>query len=253
MKLKDRIDSYINGSEYKLLPKVPLVIEVNGRGFSKATSLLDKPYCPKFAECMNSVLLRLCNEIEGVLFGYGFNDELVFITRNDQNLETEPWLDNKINKICSIVSGIASLHFHECAKLVELNLLGSPGFIVRPYVVPTISEAINCLIYKQQFNFYKSLQLACFYEFLKKERPVDLTGLSLDEKRNLLLQEGINFNSYPLPFRRGVGCYKTPKIINEVMKNKWIINEEMPIFTANQVFLSNIMKMGADIFRHSSV
>jgi tRNA(His) 5'-end guanylyltransferase len=78
-----------------------------------------------------------------------------------------------------------------------------------------------------------------------------LNGLSIDEKIDLLKQEvDIDFNSYPLAFRRGVACYKVPRITNDgSTKNKWTINHELPIFTKDQSFLSNIFKNGADIFR----
>ena len=41
----------------------------------------------------------------------------------------------------------------------------------------------------------------------------------------------VDFNEYPTPFRRGVACYKIPQINNEgTMKNKWIMNPDLPIF-----------------------
>ncbi len=82
-----------------------------------------------------------------------------------------------------------------------------------------------------------------------------LSGLTVDEKIDLLHQEcGIDFNEYPHSFRRGATCYKIPKIVADgVMKTKWTINAEPPIFTKDQSFLSNIFKNGADIFREASL
>lgn len=168
LKLKDRINSYQEASDYKLLGRLPLIICVNGRGFSKTTELLDKPYCPKFAECILSTTLRLCSEIEGAFFAYQFNDEIVIVTRNDQGPETTPWYDNRVQKINSIVSSIASVHFNNCANTVGLNLVGEPFFTAQIFAVPNIAEAINSIIYKQQNNFYISIQSACVYELLKK-------------------------------------------------------------------------------------
>src|ERR1700690_2957871 len=122
LKLKDRIDSYQEASDYKLLGRLPLIICINGRGFSKATSLLEKPYDIKLAECMHSTMHRLCTEIEGALFTYHFNDEIVIVARNDQGIETSPWYDNRVQKICSITSSIATGHFSDCAGSIKLNL-----------------------------------------------------------------------------------------------------------------------------------
>lgn len=250
-KLKDRIESYQDQSDYKLLNKLPIVIVVNGRSFAKATSLLDKPYSEKFSEYMLEAALKLCSQIEGAIFAYHHNDEIVIISRNDQSLETVPWVDNKIQKLSSLSSSIATLQFASCS---DLNLLSEPYFYSTVFTVPNLSEAVNTIVYKQQQNFHTSLQLACFYELLKKyDKEIIkemLQGLSFDEKIELLSQEcDVDFNKYPAIFRRGAACYKTPKVIGDNMKNKWIINEDLPIFTKDQSFLANIFRLGHDLFR----
>ena len=257
LKLKDRVESYQEQSEYKLLNKLPVIISVNGRSFSKITSLLDKPYTSSFAECMWATTLKLCSEIEGAIFAYQYNDEIVIVLRNDQSLETEPWLDNKVQKISSISASIATLYFNKYSVDANLNLLENPQFYSKVFTVPNISEAINTIVYKQQQNFHTSIQLSCFYELLKKHDKMSIKemmqGLSFDEKVELLQQEcGVDFNHYPSFFRRGVACYKIPKVIGDAMKNKWTINGELPIFTKDQSFLSNIFRNGADIFRQES-
>lgn len=257
LKLKDRIASYEDASDYKLLNRVPLIITINGRAFAKATSLLDKPYCNKFAECMFSTTLRLCNEIDGALFAYHHNDEITIVARNDQNPDTAAWFDNKLQKICSVTAAVATVHFNDCATSIELNMIGDPIFTSQVFVVPNVAESINTLVYKQQHNFHTAIQSACFYELLKKydKNTIKemLGGLSIDEKLELLQQEcDIDFNEYPMSFRRGAACYKVPKVVDGAMKNKWFINSDLPIFTKDQSFLSNIMKNGGDIFRQES-
>lgn len=251
-KLKNRIDAYQNSTDYYLLNRVPIIISINGRSFSKLTSLLDKPYSIKFSEIMFSTMLKLCSEIDGAIFGYSFNDEIVVILRNDQNIDTYPWYDNKLQKICSITSSIATLHFNQISS--SINLMGDGIFSSKVFVVPNIVEAINTLVYKQQQNHYISIQSACFYELLKKYNKNTikemLSGLSIDEKLDLLNQEcSIDFNKYPVVFRRGAACYKIPKIIDDIMKNKWNINTDLPLFSKEHSFLGNIFKNGQDIFR----
>lgn len=258
LKLKDRIDSYQAASDYKLLARLPIIIIINGRSSSKLTQLLDKPYCAKFSECILSTTLRLCSEVEGTLFGYQFNDEIILVVRNDQHPDTLPWYDNRLQKICSVTSAIATMHFNDCASSISLNLTGDPIFTSQVFVVPTIGEAINTIIYKQQQNFHNSIQFACFYELIKKHDKNYikdlLTGLSVDEKIDLLKQEcKVDFNSYPVSFRRGTSCYKVPKIVDGTTKHKWFLNPEPPIFTKDQSFLTNIFRNGADIFRQESL
>jgi len=254
VKLKDRIDIYADNNNYRLLSRVPIIIVINGRSFHKVTSLIDKPYCDNFAESMLSTTVKLCMEIEGALFSYQYNDEIIIVARNDQNSDTLPWYDNKLQKICSITASIATQHFNLYASNTNLNLMGDSLFTSQVFAVPTIAEAINTIIYKQQQNFYTSIQFSCFYELLKKYDKSTikemLADLSTDEKIDLLKQEcNIDFHEYPQSFRRGSACYKSPKVIDGVVKNKWIVNTELPIFTKDQSFLTNIFRMGSDIFR----
>lgn len=260
MKLSNRIESYQEASNYKIINKIPVIISVNGRAFAKTTSLLDKPFCTKFSECMMSTLLRLCSEIEGAVFGYCFNDEMIIISRNDQSPETLPWFDNKIQKISSVASSIATLHFQSCVNAINLDLTNDPIFTTQIFGVPNIAEAINTIIYKQQNNFHHSVQSACFYELLKKydKNTIKemLVGLTIDEKIDLLYQEcNVTFNEYPILFRRGAACYKVPQLSDNTSTNKfkWIINPSVPIFTKDQSFISNILKNGMDIFRKDNL
>lgn len=257
-KLKDRIESYQNAYDFKILNRLPLIICINGRAFSKFTSLMEKPYCTKFAEGMLSATYKLCMEVEGTIFAYHHNDEIVMIVRNDQSLDTEPWYDNKIQKICSVTASIATIHLKNYIGSSELNFIGDPIFTSQVCAAPNISEAINTIVYKQQQNFHTSIQFACYYELLKKydKNTIKemLSGLSVDEKIDLLLQEcNVNFNDYPHSFKRGAACYKVPKVISDdLVKNKWFLNVNLPIFTKDQSFLSNIFKNGADVFRQGS-
>lgn len=258
-KLKNRIDSYCESSDYKILSKLPIIITINGRAFSKLTSLVVKPYCTKFAEGMLSTTLKLCTEVDGTIFGYQHNDEITIIARNDQSIETESWYDNKIQKICSVTSSIATSHFKNYIQSTDMDIMGEPIFTSQVFVTPNISEAINTIVYKQQQNFHTSIQFACLYELLKKYDKYTIkemiSGLSVDEKIALLNQEcNIDFNQYHHSFRRGAACYKIPKIVESgTVKNKWVINTELPIFTKDQSFLSNIFKNGCDIFRKENL
>jgi tRNA(His) guanylyltransferase len=257
-KLSERILSYQEAYNYKLLARLPIIIVINGRSFSKLTQLLDKPYDSKFVECILSTMLRLCTEVEGTLFAYQHNDEIVLVARNDQSPDTVPWYGGNLQKICSVTSAIATIHFNDCATELSLNLTSDPIFTAQVFAVPTIGEAINTIVYKQQHNFHTSIQFACLYELIKghdknaiKEM---LSGLSTDEKIDLLHQEcQVDFNDYPVSFRRGAACYKVPKLVDGDTRHKWYLSSEPPIFTKDQSFLSNLFKHGSDIFRQESL
>ncbi len=212
--MKERLESYIEQSNHKLLSKLPVIIHMNGRNFEKLTSLLDKPYSEDLASCFEFVLNKLCNELEGCVFGYAFNDELLFILRNDQSRDTQPWYDNKIQKINSVSTSLAIYHFLNSINSIDLTILGDPVFITNVFTVPNISEAYNYLIYSQNKNFIKSLNISLESELLKQnfnrqEIKDMLKGLSIEERKKLLLDKcDIEYLSYPSQFRRGIYCSK---------------------------------------------
>jgi tRNA(His) 5'-end guanylyltransferase len=256
--LKSRIDDYQSRSSHKLLPKLPVIIIISGRGFTQLTSLLDKPFSLPLAKCFYATMKALMQQIEGAVFGYTANDEIVIVCRNDQSLNTNPWFDNDPQRISSAVASMATLFFNREAGSREL--FEGATFIVQTFVVPNIPEAINVLVCKQQGIFAASVSLACFYELLKsRDRDAIkqmLTGLSIDDKIDLLYQElGIDFEaSYPTSFRRGAACYYAPKIVltdndEEIVEDVLIINDNLPIFTKDHSLLGGVFSRGKDILR----
>lgn len=249
--LKDRVLAYEDVSEFKLTRKLPVVINLNGRGFRKTTSVLQKPYSEEFVEIMGQTLIRLASEIEGAVFLYSFNDEISIICRNDQHLDSEPWYDNSIQKIISASASIASIAIFSAAQKQNIKLLGEPVFLGKAFIVPSFTEAINYLISKQHQASHTAISMACFYELLKKysaEKVLRITkNLTIDNKYDLLMKEcDVDLQSYPLAFWRGIACYRTPKLIKtdfgEEMKNKLTINDTLPFFNKDQLFLTNIIK-----------
>jgi len=250
--LKERIVDYESNYDFKLIKKLPLVINLNGRSFKKNTSLLPKPYSTKFFEAICSSVIKLASEIDGTVFVYSFNDEIIIISKNNQTIDTEMWYDGNLQKINSAAASIATLSFYKAAEEFGLNIIGDPTFISKSFVVPSISEVVNFLIYKQHQAYYSAVSFSCFYE-LSKKFDIDyvnkiLLNTTIDDKIDILLEKcDIDFNDYPIPFRKGIGCYRIPKLVKKPngeneLKNKLFIDLNLPSFNKNQEFLYNILK-----------
>jgi len=256
--LKERIEAYEIEADNKLLRKVPVIIELNGRSFKKTTSMLTKPYDANFAETMSAVMIKLAAEIDGTAFVYSANDEIVIVSRNDQSNETNAWCNNKIQKMVSIAASIATYEFSRVAKLNDMQLLGDPIFTAKTFVVPNVVESINVLIHKQQKAYHTALSMATFYELLKKHthdvvRDI-LYDRSAQEKEEILLDEcGKRFDEYPLTFRRGCAILRRPQVVStaegEMIRNKLTVDMELPVFTRNPEYLTEIFRNGHGILR----
>ena len=247
MNLRERMLSYEQTFDHKLPSKLPLIININGRSFSKYTSLLDKPFSDKLLEVFYSTCLRLAPEIEGSVFIYCFNDDITVVCRNDQNLETKPWYDNRIQKISSITASLTTNFFNQHINAMDLNVSGDAVFTSQALILPSIIETCNYLINKQQAALHTSIEQSCFYNLLKNFNKMEikdmLNGLTLDEKIDLLKSKTrINFSNYPQVFRRGFAVYRTPKELPDGnIKYKWGLDPELPLFTNDQNFLLNLI------------
>lgn len=243
---KKIFEDYTETYNYKLLYRTPIIIHLNGRSFKKTTSFLTKPFCEELSKCFQSTLYKLCSEVEGCVFGYTFNDEIILILRNDQHKETLPWYDNRIQKINSAVTSIATYNFTTAIHAEDLSINGQAVFTTNVFNLPKISDCITYLIMLQTKNFINSLNFACEYELIKlgfdKSAIFDmLNGLSIEERKNILLNTcNINYMDYPSSFRRGIGCYKL-RVNEDNLKSKWHIDNDLDIFSESQQWLLNIL------------
>jgi tRNA(His) 5'-end guanylyltransferase len=255
MSLKERIDSYQESTDYKILPKIPVAIVINGRGFSKVTSMLEKPHCNLLSQAFAATALKLCYEIDGAILSYTYNDEIIIILKNDFNVNTTPWYNNKIQKICSASASIATIFFNNYIAPLELNTLGDICFTSQIFCLPNNEEILNTIIYKQSNCYNQSIHNSCFYELLKINNNKNnvknmLAGLTNEEKIDLLEEScNISFKDYPHEFKYGYLCYKAPKLQSNYIKYKWQIHEATPIFREDKILINNVISCGYDIFR----
>jgi tRNA(His) 5'-end guanylyltransferase len=257
----NRHDVYESSYDYHITPRLPIVIRVNGRHFSNLTKRLDRPFCSKLINVFKSTLLQTIQQLDGAVFGFQYSDEFTFVLRNDRNFEEKPFCKNNIQELNGLVSSLVSVNFFKNLVLEdELNELdGDAIFKTKVFALPSLNEAVNHIILKQQFCYGDAIFRATQAEFVKiygkSEADRLLYGKKLDDKIDLLYSEcKIDYeNYYPKSFRLGVAAYKVNKIIrkNDVdeQKKKWIIDSNLPSFIEDRNFLSNIIVSGTDVFR----
>lgn len=248
--LRERIKSYAEIGNQKLLPKLPIIIVVNGRQFRKITSLLQKPFDVRFFELMAGSAIKLMGEVDGSMMSFVYNDEIVLVSRNDQTLETEMYYDGLTQKIVSATASVATLEFNRLARERNIETFGEPVFTSQAFVVPHLGEAINLLIYKQQQAFYIALYQMCYYLMTKQYSPDEvrdiLNSKTIEEKIEILRDDfGRDFGQEPTSVKNGVGIYRAnkPFVVDGVerLKRKIVIDTEMPIFSKDAEFLGKIL------------
>ena len=259
MSLGDRMKAYEGSYDVNIIGRVPVIIRLDGKGFSKWTKRLgaEKPFDEQLSNIMSKAMQKAASNIEGCMFGYTQSDEITLVLRNDQSLESMPWFGNRLQKMCSVAASIVTATFNREMLLLP-DWIGAERippiayFDARVFAVPNIQEAINCLIWRQNDAVKNSVSCACHYEVGKavgrKTARKKMHGINQKQQQELLFQEtGINWNDYPTKFKRGIGTYRVTREIevdgNSWVRSSWEIDNELPIFTQDTEFLDNILSI----------
>jgi tRNA(His) 5'-end guanylyltransferase len=187
------------GTAAKLMPMLPAIIRLDGRGFHNFTKGLTLPFDKSLRACFDKVTMALVEETDA-LIGYHQSDEIslcLYKDRSDQQL----YFDGRVFKIASVLAATASLLFYrEVEKLLQRGYADKlPVFDCRVFNVPNKQEAVNYFMWREWDATKNSITMAASTRFFHSE----LSGKNGSEKQEMLFQVGINWNDYPAAFKRG--------------------------------------------------
>lgn len=266
--LGDRMKNYEYVSRTYLTRRTPVIMRIDGKAFHSFTRGFKKPFDEIFVKSMQDTMKYLCENIQGCVLGYTQSDEITLVLVDYQNRDSCAWFDNNIQKMASVSASMATLAFNRAfekhvsdfvdgvalfqdfdieGKYLEvLNKACEKGamFDSRVFTVPK-EEVVNCLIWRQQDTTRNSIQSVGQANFshnqLEKKNCSDIQDM-------LMLERGINWNDYPTHLKRGSCCIKVSVKINEgteqeAVRNKWVIDNEIPIFTQDKEYINKLVNV----------
>ncbi|MBU1221590.1 tRNA(His) guanylyltransferase Thg1 family protein [Myxococcota bacterium] len=187
----------------RLLPLLPVCARIDGKGFSKFTKGLKRPYDERLSELMRLTTGYLVKETQACI-GYTQSDEISLIWYND-DFRSTIFFDGRLQKMVSVIASMTTAFFN--AHLSE-NIPEKAGhlalFDCRIWQVPNLQEAANTLLWREFDATKNSISMAArhyySHDVLHKK-----TG---EEMQEMLWQKGINWNDYPDFFKRGTFIQK---------------------------------------------
>lgn len=265
--LGDRMKCYENVTRNYLTRRAPVIIRVDGKAFHSFTRGFKKPFDGIFVKSMQETMKYLCENIQGCVLGYTQSDEITLVIIDYEKIESCAWFDNNIQKMASISASMATLAFnkyfsanvykyiedykkeHQLIFIEEDNkyyntlidaIKKGAMFDSRVFTLPK-EEVVNCVIWRQQDATRNSINSVGQANFSHKQ----LQNKSCNDVQDMLMSEkGINWNDYTTTLKRGSCCIKIPQKINdgtkqEYIRNKWIIDNEIPIFTQDKEYINS--------------
>lgn len=273
--LGDRMkNNYENITRYYLTRRMPVIIRLDGRSFHTFTRGFKKPFDDILVKTMQDTMKYLCENIQGCVLGYTQSDEISLVLTDYAELTTDAWFGNNLQKMCSVSASMATLAFnkffseqvqdfmyaccddfgdnvlpekqndYELAHNVYFKKLHTAMFDSRVFTIPK-EEVCNYMIWRQQDATRNSIQSVGQANFSHKE----LHGKSCNNIQDMLItQRGINWNDYSTTLKRGSCCIKT--VIQDLSTDvkggespisKWVIDNEIPIFTQDRNYVEKLI------------
>lgn len=197
--LGDRMKSYENQTTgIKLIPRIPVIARLDGKGFSKFTKGLKRPYDERLSNLMVETTKYLVKETNANC-GYTQSDEITLVWYTDK-IESSIYFDGRLFKMLTDLSAMASVFFNrKLAEYLPEKADKMPRFDARVYNVPTLDEAVNSFLWRELDATKNSISMAAqaFYSH------GELMGKNGSDKQEMLFQKGINWNDYWSHFKRG--------------------------------------------------
>lgn len=261
--LGDRMKGYEGVSKTVLMKRTPVIIRIDGKAFHTFTRGFQKPFDEVLIKSMQETTKYLCENIQGCVLGYTQSDEITLVLCDYEKLNTSPWFDYEVQKLCSISASMATMKFNQ---VFEKNVVafenGHDSFIdfdyksigtteeiglyidsyynaikkgamfdARCFNIPK-EEVCNCVLWRQQDATRNSIQMVGQHYFSHKQ----LQNKSCDMIQDMLHEEkGINWNDFPTYMKRGTAIIKVGETMwdekigayNTIMH--WFIDKDMPI------------------------
>lgn len=215
-RLGDRMKMLEANTQSTLVPGQPVIVRLDGKGFSRFCKGMTKPYDKRFRKCMVKTMVYLCKQWNAVC-GYTQSDEITLLLRNEVSVEALTLsgipFSGRTQKLVSLTSAKASTYFSrmldryypEMVKVAEDDLdLDCEVLDSRAYSVPDETWGLLSLVWRELDCTKNAITQAALCAYSAKE----LFKKGSTEKLEMLARAGVDYEEYPAAFRRGVFVFK---------------------------------------------
>jgi tRNA(His) 5'-end guanylyltransferase len=176
-----------------LIPNLPICVRVDGRAFHTFTRGMNRPYDERMSKAMIETMKYLVKKTDACV-GYVQSDEISLVLSDSK----EPLFGGRVQKLTSIIAAMATAKFNdEIHKSFPDKPLAE--FDCRVWNVPNRTEAANTILWREFDATKNSISMAARSVYSDNQ----LLNKNSSEKQELLWQKGINWDKYPVFFKRG--------------------------------------------------
>jgi len=266
-----RMKEYEMRNRYYLQKKLPVIIRCDLRAGHTFTKGFKRPFDYIFMETMQETMKYMCENISGTKCAYTQSDEISLFLSDYDKLETQPFFEYRVDKLCSISASMATMIFNmlfrnkvndyieytfeawnisdeekKYVDILEKAVEKGAMFDSRVFNIPK-EEVTNYFYWRQLDATRNSIQMVGQANFSHKE----LQKKSCNDIQDMLHeQKEINWNDYSVPEKRGTCCIKEVYIPDglDSPRTRWIIDTEIPIFKGeDRKYIDDLVFVGNEM------
>ena len=191
--LKEKCEYYRSLQDTRLIPGLWTLVMLDGRSFSKMIKNKYKlPFDSDFIDMMNKTAEKVCKEVQGSKFAYVQSDEISIVLSDFDTIDTESFFSYRIEKMLSIIPGIATGQFNKLAtkrwidsgnKIEDYEPIQFDGKV---WQVPCYNDMMAWFLYRQLDCIKNSKNQVAQQYFSHKQAQ----GITADDLIQKLKDEG---------------------------------------------------------------
>ncbi len=229
--LGDRMKKYEDVFRTSLPERMPVVLRIDGKAFHSYTKGCKRPFDEKLVEVMNETAEYLCKNIMGARLAYVQSDEISILLTNYNDINSQSWFDNNLQKMVSVSAGMASGVFTSLSPKI-FGTAKLAVFDARAWVMPK-EDTNNYFLWRQQDCTRNSVQMVARSMYPHKE----LHKMGNSQLQDMIFKKGTNWNDLPVSQRRGRCIVKEQFAKDGAVRSKWIVDNEIPIFSQDRAYI----------------
>jgi tRNA(His) guanylyltransferase len=212
---------YEDRFRFKLLRRTYTIIRIDGKAFHTYTKGMERPFDSNFISVMNEVALKLVENIEGAKCAYVQSDEISLIITDFDNIGTDAFFDNNLQKLCSVSSSMATAYFNQVAYPL-FNKIGI--FDSRVFQLPCREEVFNYLIWRQKDATRNSVQSCAQSKFSHSE----LNHKNVLQQKQMLNSVEFNWDNLDDTLKYGRIITKDACVGIDFLNHRWYLKNLIP-------------------------
>jgi len=214
-------EQYEHVTRYKLPRRTYTIIRLDGKAFHTFTRQMKRPYDENLHEVMCYTAIKLCQEIQGAVFGYTQSDEISILLTDFAKPTTSAWFDCNLQKMVSVSASIATAYFnHYFFNSGSLDKEKLAFFDSRTFTMPDPIEVENYFIWRQKDAVRNSISMLAQSLYSHKQ----LNGKSQSDMQEMCFQAGKNWNDVDTRFKRGSIIIRNKIEIDDIVRHEWKTN-----------------------------